>query len=458
MPSLGSILSIASSALRTQHEAINVTAHNISNASTEGYTRQRPVISQLPPLHTPSGIFGTGVHTADVQRVRDSYLDLAFRREVGDFKDAETRSGILGQVESLLAEPGESGLSSALDEFFNAWSFLASNPDNSSAREGVRSQARILVERMGSLAAGLDQVRQDAEASLSSTVNRVNELAEEVARVNREVTSAEAGGNTAGDLRDMRDRAIDELATLIPVQVMERENGSVGILTSGLSLVDGIHFGALEVRTSGGEVSLGIEGHATDLTELGGSTGGVIRALNTDLPAVRSELDDLAEALVTEINTLHATGTNPDGVTGIDFFDPAGLQAATLDLSAEVKASSDAISAGTGDASGDYRAGANDVALALAGLRDSDSASLGTPYGEHFRELVADVGFSLRTSLEEVEIHEALSGQAGMRRESLSGVSTDEELVRLIEFQTAFSAAARVVTVADEMLETLVRM
>ena len=458
MPSLGSILSIASSALRAQHEAINVTAHNISNASTEGYTRQRPVLSPLPPLHTPSGIFGTGVHVDDVERVRDSYLDMAFRREIGDFQDAETRAGVLGQVETLLNEPGEEGMATALDQFFSSWSDLATNPGSVEAREGVRTHARTLTIQMHSLAESVDQIRQDTEARLSSAVEQVNDLAREVATLNREITSSEAGGDTAGDLRDARDRALDELATLIPVQVTERENGSVGVLTSGLSLVDGAMSGSLELVESGGTVSLRLEGHSSDLSDLGGSVGGMLTLLNADLPNVRDQLNDLAEALVTEVNALHQTGTSPAGTTGVDFFDPASLTATSIQLSAAVEASSNAISAGTGDASGDYRAGANDVALALAGFRDADSPLLGSSYGEHFGELVTDVGFSVRSSLEQVEVHETLSEQAELRRESLSGVSTDEELVNLIEFQTAFSAAARVVTVADEMLETLVRM
>ena len=458
MPSLGSILSIANSALRSKQEAINVTAHNIANASTEGYTRQRPVLSPLPPLETPSGVFGTGVRVDDVDRVRDAYLDMAFRREIGDFQEAETRSGTLGQVESVLAEPGDDGLSTALDQFFSAWSYLATYPDSTPAREGVRTQARTLTDQMHNLAGSLDQVRQDTEARLTSTVDQVNDLAREVAALNQEITSAEAGGRTAGDLRDSRDRLLDEMATLIPVQVMERDNGSVGVFTSGMSLVDGANFAALELHESGGTVRLRRQGHATDLQDLGGTAGGMMTLLNSDLPDIRSRLDDLAEALVTEVNALHRTGTNPDGVTGVDFFDPTGITATSIGMSADVESSSRAISAGTGGPSGEYRAGVNDVALELAGFRDADSPLLGTSYGEHFGQLVTDVGFSVRSSLDQVEVHETLSHQADLRRESLSGVSTDEELVRLIEFQTAYSAAARVVTVADEMMETLVRM
>ncbi len=458
MPSIGSILSVATTALRSQQEAITVTAHNIANAATEGYSRQRPVLSSMPPLRTPTGVFGTGVKLADIQRVRDAYLDTSYRNELGEFKEQEYRSGVLGQVETLLAEPGEGGLGKALDQFFSAWSSLAANPTSATARGVVRDQADFLAGRMRDTSNALDNLRQDTESRLLTSVQRVNELAQGIARINREVTASESSGETAGDLRDTRDRAIDELSTLIPVQVTQRANGSVGVMFSGFSLVDGAHSSTLEVRLSGSTVGVGLAGHPSMITDMGGGIGGMLRVLNTDLPEVTAKLDELAEALVTEVNALHRTGTNPAGLTGVDFFDPAATTASSIGLSAAVAAGVDAISAGTGGPAGEYRAGANGVANSLASLRDTASGLLGSSYGEHFRRLVSDVGFGVRSSLDLVEVHETLAGQADVRRSSLSGVSTDEELVRLIEFQTAYAAAARVVTTANEMLETLVRM
>ncbi len=458
MPSLGSILSIGRSALRTQQDAIQVTAHNIANAATEGYSAQRPILTPLPPQRTPDGIFGSGVGIADVTRIRDTFLDSTFRREVGDLNKEDARSGILGRLESVLSEPGEGGLSSSLDQFFSAWSGLATDPIGPGARGAVQQEGSLLSGHLRSLAGDLDVLRQDTEARLLSSVQRVNDLAETVADLNREITAAEAGGQTAGDLRDARDRAMDEMASLIPIQVMQRDNGTVGVMVSGVGLVDGAFHGALEVRVSGGKVDVGLVGRAGNLTDMGSRIGGMIQVLNNDLPAIRDSLDLLAEALVTEINALHQTGTNPGGTTGVDFFDPAGITASTIRLSAEVAASANAVSAGTGGPSGEYRAGANDIALTLAGMRDEASGILGVSFAEHFRGLVTDVGFSVRSSLDSVEVHRTLSEQAEFRRQSFSGVSTDEELVKLIEYQTAYAAAARVISVADEMLETLVRM
>lgn len=458
MPSLGSILSIAGSALRTQQEAIDVVAHNLANASTEGYSRQRPILSANSPLTTPSGVFGTGVGMESIQRIRDGMLDGTYRRESSLLGESQLRSGLLGQVEAVLSEPGEEGLSSALDAFFSAWSGMASDPTSSTARAWVRDQGQRLTEVMGGLSRDLSALREETESGLVTDVGRVNELADTIAELNRKIVVAEVGMETAGDLRDARDRAIDDLATLLPVQVLERESGSVAVVTSGLSLVDGSQVNELELRDLGGSYGVGLAGHAGLLPDHGGAIGAALRALNSDLPAVQAQLNDLAEAIVTDINAIHRTGTGPDGNTGVDFFDPAGLTASSLSLSTDVLASVDAICAGTAGPTGEYRAGANDLALALASLRGQDSGLLGMSFGEHFRRLTADIGFSVRSAREAAEVHETLVSQADARRVGFHGVSTDEELMRLMQFQTAYAAAARVVTTANEMMETLVRM
>ncbi|MDH5590328.1 MAG: hypothetical protein OEZ37_09800, partial [Gemmatimonadota bacterium] len=247
-------------------------------------------------------------------------------------------------------------------------------------------------------------------------------------------------------------------ATLIPIQVHPQDDGSVGVTASGYHIADGVVSVPLEIRTSGGTVGLAIQGRPGMLPDLGGSVGGMLEVLNQDIPAIRATLDELANALVTEVNAIHVTGTNPLGGTGIDFFDPAGLTADTIALSAEVAADADAIAAGTPDGLGGYRAGANDVALSLAALRDVSIGSLGKTLGGHFRGLVSDVGSAVRSSQDAVGVHRALAEQADIRRMSISGVSIDEELVSMIQYQTAYQAAAKVVTAVDEMLQSLINM
>ena len=458
MASLGSILSIASSAIRTHQQSIDVTAHNIANATTDGYSRQVPVLSQLPPVRLAQGIFGSGVKIDDIARVRDAYMDRSFRRETSSAAGFRSRAGLLTQVETLLREPSDRGLGFGMDALFTAFSDLAANPGDLPSRTVVREAGRSLAAHFNALNADLDDLRDATEDQLTASVDRINELATQIAALNEKVVATEVGGGTSGDLRDARDRAVDELSTLIPIQVVERTNGRVGVIAAGSTLVDGAHFNTLDVRVSMGTISMGVVGNPSSLSRPGAATGGLLTFLNTDLPAMQTGLDDLARALVEEINLLHQAGTNPDGNSGIDFFDPTGLDANSIALSADVLAGATAIAAGAGDLLGTYLAGANDVALAISGLRDTSLPTLGETPGGALSNLVVGLGSTLRTVEHNAEAHESLSDQADSRRISYSGVSTDEELVKLIQFQTAYQAAARVITVADEMIDSLINM
>ena len=456
MPSLGSILSIATSALRSHQRAINVVSHNIANAETEGYSRQLPVLSPWPPQTTPNGVFGTGVRVADVAQVRDSLLDSSYLREVGQAGRDRALHGVLVQAEEMLGDPLRAGILDAASSFFSAFSELATRPDNESARSLLRESGRQLATRFREASAGLSDLRAVTERRFVSGVERINELTSGIAELNGRIAADESAGSTSGDLRDVRRRMIDELGTLLPVTATDRARGVVGVHSGGLSLVDGPVATEVEVRTVGSTLGIGIVGRPGLLPEVGGSLGGLIDALNTEIPFFQSRLDDLAVALVDEVNALHQGGTAPSGATGIDFF--SGTSAWTFTLAADVEADLGNIVAGT-DLSGSYAAGANDVALAIAQLRDSgDLGGLGLGFQDYHQETVTELGLRVSSAGENAMVHETLADNIDNQRLSVSGVSTDEELVRLIQYQTGYQAAARVVTAAQELLDTLVRM
>lgn len=456
MPTLGSTLQIAKTGLRAQQQAMNVTAHNIANASTDGYSRQRAVVVTNPGLHMPSGVFGTGARIDNVQRISDALLDASYYRELSLATEHQTRAGVLGRVEGVFGEPSDIGLAAALDSFVSAWSELGSNPGSSTIRSAAREAGARLVSTFHRIGDSLDFIRQEVEARLTSGVEDASRLIDSIARLNQQITINESGGSTAGDLRDERARRLADLAELLPINVIERDNGSVGVTTSGISLVDGAYGLTLETRFSGGVWGVSSQGRTTIFPDGGGSLGGLVEVLNVDLPAARQGLDDLAAAVVAEVNVIHATGTNPTGTTGVSFFDPAGVTTSSIALSVDILSSADLIAAGTPDGTGGYRAGANDVALALAGLRDADAASLGKSFSEHYRGLVFEVGQKIRSTTDTAEVHGALANQADIRRMEVSGVSLDEELVKMIEFQNAYQASARIITAVDQMFRSLI--
>ena len=454
----GSILSIARTALLSSQKAVQVTSHNIANASTEGYTRQRADLVSTPPLVLPDGTYGTGVQVMDVERLRHGLLDGNFREQAALESGFQKRLLTLSEIEDVLAEPTDAGLAYALDNFWAGWSDLSNDPSDSSARIALRDRTRALVDAFRRMDGGFASAEAVTLQRLDGYVRHVNDLTSKIASLNQQIVSAEASGKTAGDLRDQRDLLTDQLAEHVPIHVVERGDGATGVYAAGLAIVDGAFAKTLSA-TGGPPYGVAVTGGPAITSAGTGTIGASLDLLNVDLPAFRQQLDDLAAGLVTEVNALHQTGTNPAGNTGLDFFDPAGVTARTIDLTSAILTDAQTIAAGTPDGAGLYQAGENDVALAMSQLRGAPQATLGgASFGSHYGDLVTSIGVEVASARSSMQAHEAIRFQADMRRSEVSGVSIDEEMINLMRFQTAYEAAARLVTTADEMMQSILAM
>lgn len=458
--SLNSALSIARTALTTHQSSIQVTANNITNANTEGYSRQVAVVRPTDPHLTPQGVKGTGIVLADIARVRDTLLDATVREEHAAAAGSERRAAVLGELETLTMEPGEHGLGAALDAFYSAWDDLANSPTSLGARSVIRERAQQVVAQLQRLDAGVSELARVSAEQLNASVAEVNRLAQQVASLNGSITAAEAGGTSAGQLRDQRDLAIDQMARHADVRVIERTDGSVGVIMGSSAVVDGPHVQAVSIDTTGGRYTVRAPARSV-VDGAGGAVGANLALVNGDLPAFRAALDAIASGLVSSVNAVHRGALNPAGGSGVDFFDPTRVTAATVRLSAAVAASVSQIGAAAPgvDGSGQpvYRAGANDIALAIAGLRGSSAGASvgGQPLGTFYRDLITGLAVMTQGARDDATVAETLAQQAETRRQSVSGVSTDEEMIKLIAYQNAYGAAARVVSAVDEMLQTL---
>lgn len=453
--SLASLLSIARSALQTHQRSIDVTAHNIANANTPGYTRQRLVTVAETPLTTPDGTVGRGVRALGVFNSRDQFLDASFRNEQGRFSHADTLRSALQRVEGVFGEPSDSGIGAALDGLWSAFSDLAESPASAAVKVTTRAAAQTLVNRLHAADQRLGTEMVALRQQYGDTVARVNQLATEIADLNREIVARGGPLETAPDLTDMRDARIDELASLTAVRVLPRDHGAVAVLTGDAMLVDGAFAQQLEVRTlTGGGLAVGIVG-STRNTVIGGGQLQALEELSTQgIPAVQAELDRLTAALVAAVNTAHTAGQNNAGTTGIPFFAPTGTTAGTIALSAEVLADPLNVVTGTTALAGD-----NSVALALAGLGSTGFGTLdGDTPGQFFSGVVAGLGVAIQDASQAADASEVITAGIEAQRQAVHGVSTDEEMVKLIQQQQAFSAAARLVVVADEMMQDVLRM
>lgn len=461
MPSsLFGILNIARSGMAAQQLQLEVASHNLANASTEGYSRQRAELAARRPLFMPEGMLGTGVEIMDISRSRDALLDRQVRSSTADLLGDQMRFDLLSGVESLLNEPGDTGLGGTLDAFYAAWSDLANDPTGAGTRAVLVERGRQVADHLNRVSGGLDQLRTTAANQLQSDATRANQLLDEIAALNRQIVAAQANGNSAPDLGDQRDRALDALSGIVDIQVHAQPQGDVNVSVGGISVVNGVSAQSLSVVGGSGSWSLQVSGGHT-LGAPGGTAGAALRVLSQDEPAFRTALDDLARGIAESVNALHTTGTNPNGTTGVDFFDVsaglANVTAGTFSLDGAILADANNVAAGTPDGGGAYQPGANDVALALAGLRTAGTPGYlgGSTAGQVYRDLVTQVGLAVNGAATDVAAGESLRAAALERRESLVGVSTDEELVKVIQFQAAYAASAKIVNVVDEMLQTL---
>jgi flagellar hook-associated protein 1 FlgK len=451
--SLSSLLSIARSALAARQTQLEVTGHNIANATSDGYTRQRVRLVASTPLRTPLGQIGTGVVVDGIERARSIGLDASFRTESGSLSRFQTLSDTLGRVEAMLGEPSDTGLAASLDAFWSAWSDLAADPSGSATRTIVRQRATQIVSQIGDLGRRIEGVRTQTVSQLTSQVGEINNAAERIVALNIQIQAA----GVAPDLRDARDLAVDQLSKLVPVRVIEHPSGAIAVYAGDALLLDSGTRREMTVNYSlDGVYSLGFTDSSRPVVATNSSTGALVDLLNTGLPELQQQVDQLAGAIVTAVNAEHRTGytgTIPSR-TGTDFFVPTGTTANTMALTSAITLSVDAIAAGGTGAPGD-----GSVAQAIANLRGTALPGLdGRSAGAFYSDLATGLGLSVADANRQITTQDILVNQITNQRSSISDVSVDEELVNLIAFQQAYVAAARVVTAADEMMQAVLAM
>jgi flagellar hook-associated protein 1 FlgK len=450
-------LNTAVTALLAQQAGVDTTSHNIANATTVGYSRQRMRLQAIPGSFVADGIPrpGLGVQLLGIDRVRDLFVDYQLRAQTSLSGQYTAQTEALERVEGILAEPGENGLRANLDRFFNAWRDLSNSPESGPARAAVFQTGQSLALGANRLHAALQQQRIETDQRVRGTVDEINSLTTEVAALNTQIVQLTAQGNGAGDLRDRRDVAIDKLAQLVTLTYVEGDNGSVNVSVGGHELVSGDVAYLVEGVPNLANSSLSDVRFVTDGTALATSSGELrafIEYRDTYLPARSAELNTLVGALITDINTAHASGFGLDGVTGRDFFD--GTTAADIAIDAAVLASTNAIAASS-TALGVPGDGSN--SLAISDLQYVRGLNGGTAtYDEFYASMVAGVGVAVGQVRAQAEAQSLVLEQLSLQRESAAGVNVDEEMVSLVRYQRAFEAASRLIAVADEMLDTLI--
>lgn len=448
-------LNSAMHALFAQQQAMDAVAHNVANANTPGYSRQRIILVQGAPA-TASGI-GGGVDFMGVERLRDRFVDIQTRTESGAAGDYHARAASLGFVEAALGQSGPGGLRDAMDQFFNAWRDLANAPEQSAMRAGVVQAGQAFALTANRVARSLSDVRSDANNRIAADVAEVNSIARRIAFLNGRVRETRAAGSPAPDLSDERDLALDRLARLVDVYAVEDESGSVDVFVGGRSLVAGTNAQRIDLvrdPMDGNHYRLQWQQDGAPVLVRSGEVGGLLHQRDTDLPGRTAGLDALVARIAADVDAAHAAGYALDGVTtGAAFF--TGSTAATISVGAAVAANPGLLAAAT--AAGSAGDGRN--ALAIAALQQALSMGGGSEdYSAYLNGIVTGAGVAARDAQWLADSQDMRLNHLESLRQSASGVNLDEEMVSMVRYQRGYEAAARIIRAIDDMLDSLLRM
>ncbi len=468
------ILKTGASALTAAQRAVETAAHNAANSTSPGYTRQRVTTGATVPTQGIDGVpgtghRGTGVEVLSIERMRDVLGDLAVRAEEGAAGAAQVRAEVLDRAQGILGVYG-SGVSESLSKMFAAFDQLALTPNTPAARQLVLEQAQSFANGLNEAASTLDRIRSDASAQAGAEATQVNDLAAEVANLNKHIVAALNGGQSPNDLLDRRDLLLDDLSRLTGATVRQGSNGAIDVRVGGSILVQGATAIPVELKKPQGsnDLALLMQGQPV---KAGGQVGARLEVLAKDLRTVEAQLDDVAKAVAKGVNQVHRAGYYAEGKKDQGFFaghpTPDVITAANLrlDPSLTVDRLAVAVVGEPGEAT-TFSPLNGENALRLADLRRTgiglEQVVGGKPVtvtsspGEWLNRVTSTLASGASAALAAAETTEISVTSLRAQRESAHGVSIDEEMIELVKFQHSYDAAARVISIADEMLNTLI--
>jgi len=472
--SLFGALSLATRSLATQRNGTEVAGHNLANVNTKGYSRQRVAIETSLAVPSEMGPQGTGADAVGIYQLRDALVDRQIVNETSVRGAYESRQRALQFGQAALGQQidrqatgaegaaaangvgGQHGIAEELSSFFSAMQSLSTSPTSVSERQVLAIKAQSLATQFNQVSDRLDSLRTSLNESLASDVDQANIALADIAKLNEQIIAAELGTTgKANDLRDVRQKRIEDLATLVRVETTANANGSVDIAIDGVTLVTGPNVDdTLEAYDAGGGqflVRTLTGGTALNITS--GSMQGTIDARDTDLLAMQTDLDTLASTLISEVNTVHSAGFGLSGTTGEDFF--TGTDASDIAMNGTLAGNPSMIQAsGVAGAVGD-----NSVIVQMAQLADKQNGALaGQTFQESYGQTVAALGQALNGTNTQLANQQIVESMLLRQRDSVSGVSLDEEMTDLIKFQRGFEASAKLITTIDEMLEIVMNL
>ncbi|HLN64527.1 MAG TPA: flagellar hook-associated protein FlgK [Symbiobacteriaceae bacterium] len=478
------------SGLDAARRAMDVVGQNVANANTAGYTRQEVSFVSAEPSHVIKSP-GRGISESLVLRYRDQFLDKQYRARAGAQGYYSALNSQLGQVEAAMGDLSDGSIRNTMDAFFSAWDTLAQHPNDPAFKSGVVRAAGDFINQARSIFNDLAGMRSSIDTTVQAKVDEVNSAAQQIVELNKAIMAAQTKGQPPNDLLDQRDRLLDSLAKLAGTTSVEHSDGSVTVHLGSLPIVDKTVAWSIKGTTAvepDQDADPALTSYQQNLTSFtfdgtnnpalfsGGEIGGLLKVRDEAIPEYMKYLDTAVRSVATAVNGVHMrpdTAGNPLTAPVPIFTDATGalpLGSQWLDIVVNPAVVSDPSLVLAGDPGWDPVASTQTAPGASDGRRALDIARLqnqplltGAPVGtkvvapgEYLRAITTSLGLDIQQAQRMSEGADMQASQVSQQRESVSGVSLDEEMTKMIQFQQTYNAAARVMTSMDELLDVIV--
>jgi flagellar hook-associated protein 1 len=471
---VSNLLNIGWSALSTHRTATEVAGHNVANAATPGYNRQRVEIIGRQGTMTGQGMLGDGVEALGIRNQQDEMLESRLIMAQGEEGYYYGRSRVLSAAETAIGIGEEDGVAKSLADLFSSFKALSDNPSGMAERQQVLSSAENFAYEAKRVRTALENSRSALDTDITGLTEDLQQKVKEIASLNKQIRDTEIGGAQANDLRDRRALLARQVGEILGVRTSTDQNGSLNLSLTGDAgggmLVEGENYATIQATADpannglkvptitwalGGQQALG--------TSCSGMLGGLLSARDTDVKGSITALDTLAYNVATEVNRVHSLGVGLQDATQRNLFDAAGL--ATVD-GAAARLALDPTMVGHPE---NVAAGAAQIVPSAALPGDNQNAKLladigntnlfgGMTASSYWRSQVSDFGTNVAAAQQNYNMNRAAVTQLENLRQSTSGVSIDEEMIQLTMSQRAFEAASKLIQTGDQLLQTIISL
>ena len=463
MGSLGSSLSIAVQSLNAASGALQATNNNIANANTPGYTREVPILQEVAPTTVGNLSVGNGVAIEGYQSVRDELLTTQIQQETTAQSGANAQLSSLQQIEPTFTTSTQY-IGTDMSALFSSISSLSTNPSSPSSRQTVLTAGQNLATAFNTASNNLTSQQTGLNTQVTQDVSQINQLTQQIAALNPQIAALKGTVQNGGTLEDQQNQLVLKLSALTSVAVTQSNDGITLSTGNGTPLVVGSQSFVLKTTTVSNGMTDVLDQNGVDITKTitSGDLGGTIQTRDTTIPSLLTQLDTLANQFGAAFNAVQATGTDLNGATGTavtPFFKfPPTVPPAVVPIVGSAASIKMAITSTSQiAASSDGSAGSNGNLVNFSTLQNATLPAGQTPGGT-YANLVYQVGSLTSGANAESTATTSSLLQLNDQFNSVSGVSIDQESANLITYQTAYEAAARVVSTIQAMFSVTLTM